>query len=127
MAARVFIGYLNGDASSMVAILPQPGLVPNLFRISRTIVLPDFQGLGLSNIMNEYLGELYYKSKNRLSITTTHPGLIKSYFKSSKWKIKSFDRSVKSDINFDITILSTRLKASFIYIPINFNDIWDIN
>lgn len=89
--------------------------------------MPDFQGLGLITIMNEYLGELYWKEKNRLSIVTTHPGLIKSYIKSKKWKLINFDKSIKVDSNFDNNKLSNRLKASFLYIPINYkNNIWDI-
>jgi hypothetical protein len=77
--------------------------------------------------MNEYVGEIYYENKKRLSIVTTHPGLIKSYNKSSKWKLTNFNNKVKLDINFDRTTLSNRLKASFLYIPKNFvRSEWDI-
>ena len=110
-----------------VGILPQPGVTPGLYRISRLVVLPDYQGLGLSSIMNEYLGELYNKEYKKLSIVTTHPGLIKQYIKSNRWKLKSFDNSVKVDGNFDNNLLSSRLKASFQYIPINYvKSEWDI-
>lgn len=127
-AARVFVGYINDDISAFVAILPQPGLFSGLYRISRCVVLPDYQGIGLINIMNEYLGELYWRDNKRLSIVTTHPGLIKSYFKSNKWKLRSFDKDIKVDNNFSNNKLLDRLKASFLYIPIGYNkDIWDIN
>lgn len=126
-AAKVFVGYVNGDAASFVAILPQPGVVPGLYRISRCVVLPDFQGLGLITRMNEFLGEIYYKDKKRLSIVTTHPGLIKSYFKSKNWKLVSFDKNVKVDGNFNGNKLSNRLKASFIYLPKNYvEDKWSL-
>ena len=125
-SARVFVGYVNDDMAVVVAVLPQPGSFVGLFRISRCVVLPDFQGLGLVTIMNEYIGELYWKNKKRLSIVTTHPGLIKSYFKSNKWKLNSFDKTIKIDGNFDSNKLSNRLKASFIYIPNNYNDLWEI-
>lgn len=85
----------------LCAVLPQPGLFKDLFRISRIVVLPDFQGLGLGDRINTFLGELYWLDKKRLSIVTTHPGLIKSYFKSDKWKLINFDKSVKVDGNFD--------------------------
>lgn len=102
-------------------------MVPDLYRISRCVVLPDFQGLGLITRMNEILGELYYVDKKRLSIVTTHPGLIKSYFKSKNWKLVSFDNKVKVDSNFDNNKLSNRLKASFLYIPKNYkNDEWSL-
>ena len=127
--ARVFIGYIDDDMCGLVAVLPQPGMTPNLFRITRCVVLPDFQGLGIVNIMNEYIGELYYKErKKRLSIVTTHPGLIRSYIKQkNKWKLQSFDNKVHINGNFNKNLLSTRLKASFLYIPINKKiDIWEI-
>lgn len=113
----MFVGYLNDDMAAFVAILPQPGIVDNQFRISRVVVLPDFQGLGLGNIMNEYLGEVYWEDKKYLSIVTTHPGLIKSYIFSKSWKLKSFDKTIKIIGDFGSTELSARLKASFIYIP----------
>lgn len=127
--ARAFVGYVNGDIACFCGVLPQPGLFSNLFRISRIVVLPDFQGLGLGDRLNIYLGELYWRSNKRLSIVTTHPGLIKSYSKSDKWKLVNFDKSVKVDGNFDNNKLSNRLKASFIYIPKDYdvNNIWDLN
>lgn len=126
-AARVFVGYVDGVAASFVGVLPQPGIISGLFRITRCVVLPDFQGLGLITIMNEFLGELYYEKKCRLSIVTTHPGLIKSYIKSKKWKLLNFDKSVKVDGNFNENKLSNRLKASFIYLPDNLvENIWSL-
>jgi len=124
----VFVGYIDDNMSAIVAVLPQPGSVPGLFRITRCVVLPDYQGLGLVNIMNEWIGELYWsQGKKRLSIVTTHPGLIKSYLRSDKWKLQSMDKGVKLSGNFDKNILSTRLKASFLYLPKNKEDsIWDI-
>ena len=127
-AVRVFIGYVNGDMAVFCGVLPQPGVLPNMFRISRTVVLPDFQGLGLSDILNCYVGELYWKEKKRLSGVTTHPGLIKYRLLSDRWKLTNFDKDVKQFVNFDKVALSNRLKASFLYIPLNYkNDLWDIN
>ncbi len=102
-------------------------MLANLYRISRLVVLPDYQGLGLSSIMNEFLGELYNKEHKKLSIVTTHPGLIKQYIKSSKWKLNNFDSGVKVTHNFDKNLLSSRLKSSFQYIPLNYiENEWDI-
>lgn len=90
--------------------------------------MPDYQGLGIGNIMNEWIGEFMWKEgRKRLSIVTTHPGLILSYSKSKKWQMKSFEKGVKIDGNFDKNELNTRLKSSFLYIPENYKkDMWDI-
>lgn len=114
-AGRVFIGYINNEAASFISVLPQPGVIGNLFRISRVVVLPDFQGLGLGNRMNEFVGELYSKKGKSISIVTTHPGLINNYIKSDKWILSSFKNKPRKDGNFGNNKMDTRLKASFRY------------
>jgi GNAT superfamily N-acetyltransferase len=103
-------------------------LTKNLFRISRLVVLPDYQGLGIGNIMNEWIGEFMWKEgRKRLSIVTTHPGLILSYSKSPKWKMNYFKKGARIEGDFDKSCLSTRLKSSFLYIPENYKkNMWDI-
>lgn len=124
---RVFVGYVNDVISVFVSVLPQPGgYVNNLFRFSRIVTLPDFQGLGLSNIMLEYIGDMYYDLGKRVSCVTTHPGMIRSMVKSKRWNMTSFDNTVKVNSSFDGNKLSDRLKASFIYIPNKYKkDIWE--
>lgn len=128
-AGRVFMGYVNGQEASFISILPQPGITPNLFRISRIVVLPDFQGLGLGNRMNEFVGELYNENGKEMSIVTTHPGLIKNYIKSDKWILKDLKNKPRKDGNFDKDEMDTRLKASFRYVNKHKKnkkrDIWD--
>ena len=123
MAARVYVGYVNDEIACFSAILPLPNLV-DTFRISRSVVLPDFQGIGLSNRMSEFLGEEYNSKYKALTGTTTHPGLIKSRMLSNRWEITAFDKEVSVAHNFDKNILNKRLKASFRYIPKKINKIW---
>ena len=123
MAARVYVGYVNDDIACFSAVLPQPQL-PDTFRISRSVVLPDYQGIGLSNRMSEFLGEEYNKGYKILTGTTTHPGLIKQRMNSDRWKITAFDKSVGVTHNFDKNELNNRLKASFRYVPIKENKLW---
>lgn len=129
VASRVFLGLVNDEIAGFCAVLPQPGPVEKLFRIHRTVVMPDYQGLGLSFIMNEYIGELYSKNKKLLCSVTTHPGLIKSRLKSDRWKLSKMNKGIKLNHNFDKTTLSKRLKVSFFYIPKgknkkDFNILW---
>ena len=116
LASRVFVGYVNGVEAAFISVLPQPGVLADLFRISRIVVMPDFQGLGLGTKLNEFIGQLYSRNNKQINIVTTHPGLIKHYIKSDRWKLNSFDKSPKVDGNFMNNKLSKRLKASFTYI-----------
>lgn len=116
-ASDVYVLYVNGDEACFSAVLPAPGIIQNVFRGHRTVVLPDFQGLNLSKIISEYIGELYYKKNKYYTSVTTHPGLIKYRMKLDSWKLRKFDKIVKKDNNFENNLLSYRLKASFLYIP----------
>jgi len=121
VASKVYIGYVNGEMASFLAVMPQPGIVNGLWRIHRTVVLPDFQGLGLSNRMAEWCGERLDKEGKIMSIVTTHPGLIKSYIKSDRWRLRDMKKGVTLGTSMNKNELSKRLKASFYYVPLEKN------
>jgi len=54
-------------------------------RITRLVVLPEFQGLGFSKIMLENISEMYLKENITMYITTFHPGLGDYFNKNSCW------------------------------------------
>jgi len=55
-------------------------------RITRLVVLPEFQGLGFSKIMINNISEMYKKEGIGMYITTFHPGLGNFFEKSSAWE-----------------------------------------
>ncbi len=77
-------------------------------RITRLVVLPEFQGLGFSKIMLENISEMYKKEGITMYITTFHPGLGSYFEKSSSWEpsannMRTFkalaDKNLSSDIS----------------------------
>jgi GNAT superfamily N-acetyltransferase len=77
-------------------------------RITRLVVLPEFQGLGFSKLMLNSISELYLKEKITMYITTFHPGLGNFFEKSNAWEpsannMKEFkslkDKELSSDIS----------------------------
>lgn len=56
------------------AVLPFPhGALRDTFREHRTVVLPDFQGLGLGVRLSDFVAELYVSSGKRYFSRTAHP------------------------------------------------------
>lgn len=57
----------------------------NAKRAHRTVILPDYQGLGLGIYLRDFCGE-YYHSQGFVYITTiSHPALIHHMKRSPKW------------------------------------------
>ena len=93
-AARCFVGTLNGEIALFTSILsfPHP-IVKNTWKEHRTVVLPDYQGLGLSNITGDYIGEMLKKEGKCYITTTSNPARIATLKKNAKWICTRIGRS----------------------------------
>lgn len=90
---KAAINYLiiwNDKPVGFIGILPFPhGHIKNGYRISRIVILPDFQGLGIGFKICDYFGSLYKKIERTLYIKTSNPALFKVFEKSINWKLTS--------------------------------------
>jgi GNAT superfamily N-acetyltransferase/alpha-D-ribose 1-methylphosphonate 5-triphosphate synthase subunit PhnL len=57
-------------------------------REHRTVVLPDYQGVGIGNAVSEWLGAHAKRLGFRFLSTTSHPAMIKHRHRSDLWKVK---------------------------------------
>jgi len=88
MSAKAFIGFANGMPAAFVSANRFPhGSVKNFIQISRIVSLPDFQGIGIASITMDAVAQYYYKNKQRIIVTTSHPGMIRSLDKNKKWNL----------------------------------------
>ena len=81
MGARVFVGYLNDIPVALCAVRPEPGRWRNQWIGTRTVVLPDYQGLGIGPKMILWSGELISRNGGLYKMKTANRKLIK-YFTS---------------------------------------------
>ncbi len=88
-AAKCFVILLNDKPCSFIAILPMPsGTIQNAYRISRLVVLPDFQGLGIGIKVLNYIGSLYSSDNKKLYIKTSNPSLFKGMdYNKNNWEL----------------------------------------
>ena len=122
-AARMYIATLNGQICGMTSDMHFFSRTKNLRRIHRTVILPDFQGLGLSIFLQEFVCRLNKKQNKRTSITTSHPAMIEICKHSNKWKCTHFGRMSRGSENGIIhnkhkrgSTSCARITASFEYI-----------
>jgi GNAT superfamily N-acetyltransferase len=85
-SAQCYIFLWNDKPIGFVAILPFPGVGDaKTRRISRVVVLPDFQGLGLGKDIVNYISSLYWKEKHQMYIRTMNPALGIALDKDINW------------------------------------------
>lgn len=86
-AAKCFVVLINDKPVGFMAILPFPhGNIENGYRISRVVVLPDFQGLGIGFELIDYFAALYKRDNKNMYIKTSNPALFGAMKKNTnKW------------------------------------------
>ena len=97
LAAKCFVITLNDKPCAFVAILPMPsGTIQNAYRISRIVVLPDFQGLGIGIKILNYFGSLYLSDNKKLYIKTSNPSLFKGMeYNKQHWFLTNENNNIE--------------------------------
>ena len=98
------------------------------YRVSRLVVLPDYQGIGVGKRLLNFLAELYtFQTKMPFYILTSNPQIIRGDMKN--WKISRFGHASKgrdnSRINSEIrsSLSRKRITVSMQYVSCyNVND-----
>jgi GNAT superfamily N-acetyltransferase len=86
-SSRCWIATWNGNAVGFVSALPQPsGTIKNAWRGHRTVVLPDYQGMGIGVRISEAVGEILLSNGCRYFSKTIHPKMGAYRERSSKWR-----------------------------------------
>jgi ABC-type lipoprotein export system ATPase subunit len=85
-AATNYIVLWNDKPICFIGVLPFPGVGDEKTRrISRIVVLPDFQGLGLGKNILNYISSLYAKEQSTMYIRTMSPALGLALAKDENW------------------------------------------
>jgi predicted acetyltransferase len=95
-AAKCFCFTLNDKPVGFIAILPLPsGTINNAFRVSRLVILPDYQGLSIGIKILNYFGSLYKSINKTLYIKTSNPSLFQGMKNNNKnWKLVTENNNI---------------------------------
>lgn len=88
-AARCFVATWRGTPVAFTSFIhfPHPSIV-GAKREHRTVVLPDYQGVGIGNAISEWLGSHVKTNGGRFLSTTSHPAMIRHRHRSPKWIVR---------------------------------------
>ena len=117
-AATCFVFTWNEKLVAFVGVLPFPnGSLRNAFRGSRTVVLPDFQGLGIGSKITDFMGGIY-KNDGKLYFTKTVNPALGLYRKHSpKWEASSTNGKERSEreVSKEHNMMGGLTRASYCY------------
>ena len=87
LATAVFEGDKAETIVGFASSLPQPsGTLKNAYREHRTVVLPDFQGLGLGPKLSDAIAQIHLDEGKRYFSRTAHPRFGAYRDRSPLWK-----------------------------------------
>ena len=98
-AAHCYAAFWGERLVGFGAVLRYPsGTVKNAWRGHRTVILPDFQGLGLGTRLSDAIALSYIEKGCRYFSRTAHPRMGEYREKSALWKPTSKNRKLRKDI-----------------------------
>lgn len=120
-SSSCYIAKWEGELAAFLAVVPQLGRAGQK-RISRIVTLPQFQGLGIGMRLAEHVARELSARGHCVTITASHPGVIRRCSSSPHWKLQRYSRTGKAAPQqfYERTIASTirRPSASFQYIGV---------
>lgn len=90
-SAQCFVATWNDSPVGFTSYVHSVGHF-GIKREHRTVVLPDYQGVGIGNRLSEWLGDYLLSQGCRFTSSTSHPAMIQHRAKSAAWVMKSCGR-----------------------------------
>lgn len=123
-AGRVYILTWNGVVCGFCSVLPFPHPKKRGFwKEHRTVVLPDFQGIGLGSFLSNNVAEILKSEGKGFISTSSNPAFINARKKSDKWIITRVGRTSRGSNTGGIhnkhkkgSTSSNRITVSFQYV-----------
>ena len=85
-SAHCYVGFIDEIPVGFCAVLHQPhAIAKGIKKGHRTVVLPDYQGVGIGNALSETIAQHYIDNGFRFRSVTSHPAMIKHRCNSPLW------------------------------------------
>ena len=120
-ASQCYGVYDNDNIIAFMGVIHQPhGINKKIKRVSRIVVLPDYQGIGIGTRFLTEIAKIYKNKGYDFSIVTSAKNMIKSLYKNDKWIMirNSYCKcsSKKNAIDYKRKSMRAKCKtASFFY------------
>ena len=114
--ARCYVCYWNNIPVAFTSTVNMIGFRRSV-REHRTVVLPDYQGVGIGNSVSTMIAEITIDRGYRFYSTTSHPAFTQSRIKDAKWKLcRKPSRTGKDKMNKNNADATRRLTVGFEYV-----------
>lgn len=98
-ATRCYVGLWEDQIVAFGATIAQPnGYFKNAWRGHRTVILPDFQGMGIGVRFSDSIAQIHLEQGHRYFSRTSHPRMIWYRENSPLWKPTSKHKKLRKDI-----------------------------
>lgn len=98
-SSRCFVGLWDGKLVAFGSILAMPnGYLKGAWRGHRTVILPDYQGMGIGVRFSDAIGEILLSEGKRYFSRTAHPRMGMYRSNSKLWKPTSKNKKLRKDI-----------------------------
>jgi hypothetical protein len=123
-SARCFVAAVDGKPAAFVAAthFVHPS-ARDIMRGHRTVCLPDFQGVGIGNALQDFVAGVFSAIGWRYLVVAAHPAMVRSMARSPKWNmtrkpgfVPPPGRSISGTYKGKDTHSHLRLTASFTYV-----------
>ena len=84
-AAECYLGAWDGEPVAFVAVLPL--YAATRWRVTRVVVLPDYQGCGIGTRVTTAVAGLCADRGRRMFLRTGHPGMIAALRGDANWRV----------------------------------------
>lgn len=122
VAATVFVAFVDGHLAGFTSYLPFPHpRKKNFKRLHRTVVFPDYQGIGVARAMTEVVVRSLHNAGYGVISTTSNPARLAYYKRSPDWRCTNIGRCLTKVGNISLKNQSgrNRITASFEYAPMH--------
>ncbi len=117
-AAQCYVLFANGKPASFVGMVHRPhARAKNLKGVTRSVTLPDWQGLGLVFVLYALLDRAYASVGWRVRHYPSHPLFVRNFGRSGAWKmVKKPGNMISRSKHGYLTVDHARPCAVFEYV-----------
>ncbi len=121
-SAQCFVATWNGEPVALCAMHYTFGF-KDYWRVHRIVVLPDYQGIGVGTRLMEECSQIYAGRGKRISITASHPSILRHCDRSPLWKLQDVKKTGNArqanapEHNRPAVVSAGRAVATFTYVP----------
>lgn len=113
-SCKFFLFTWNNKPVGICATINQPRKgCPNGFALSRTVVLPDFQGMGIGSRISEFCASIFVAAGGKVYTKTISPALGEYRNRSDKWRGTTFNGKVSQHAKYDKSAKSRLERVSY--------------